>query len=665
MVTLELFDSVPSYLSSESDASTSIGDSYSRSSSMQVSSLLLLVLGMLATSQCGYRYSVAFAIVCLALSAQSKTQNNPVTIIVTLDFSLQDVEVHVVAPSAIANRNAVNAFGGRLRCGADVSSLSECPVQMCADTGDNSCFTRTTENLFTVGALIDQSGDFGRTGAQLVQAVLLGAENNDSPLYFVVSDTVLDPQIAVSEAERLYQKGVRLFLGPLTSAEATALDKWASSKPDSPLFIRSSVTATSVGELDSIFSITMDDYGSIASFAWYFTDADEAKGAVVYRDDVYGQDLRDLLSIEIPETRLKPVASIPYPTMAVNRDFDLVAQQLNDLVVAEEVDCIILFALDEVTDLLEVASKFPALRQVPWLGIGFNLDCQIDANPVALQMARDVSLRSLSYRGDRIGRNVLRENVLDAVSIGECTSPYAANSFDIVLLIIESARISRTQEISTIREGILLSSNYTYGASGWLGLNPVTGFRSSGEFSLAMVQLETLLDDPWLLTSFVSLTSADDRRSSFGRFQQSLQVSGGLPMSPLDFENCGRPEGTLVTITFRSSRLVSRTVSFNTNSLPEEGIIVPLLDDVTATFECEQGQYEIECPSGLFGGASACHVSLVDGSRDLGDTIVACAIAASTTAGCAWATSATLGGTAACVVVAAGTTYQCYKAIIS
>ena len=575
-------------------------------SSQLLPSSAIVVFVTLLFSRGSLRVALPLTFLLLLTFAYSEVTPNQVTIVITLDISLQSIGISLIAPSVIVNTDEASSDG--VRCGVSRSALGRCPSQLC-EIGDdpNRCFSALTENLQVVGVLMPKSGDFGKSGAQIFNGIRLAVNQIELPLYFVSADTGTDANIAVKAAEILFQKGARLFIGPAVSEAAIELDDWAKGKDVA--FISPTVSARAISDLPSVLTLNiLDDSYTQALLSLFADRTERVQCVIIHRDGTVGNDLSDIITKDAGWARVfNFVARLPYAPNG-KADYPALVAQLNEIVIENNVETVVAFSLDEIADILEIALEYPALTAVRWTGIGFALSCEVAERAKPLEMARKVGLRSSFFEGaSSAQRNILAEEVFSKVEQEkDCATPYALLGYDAVLMLTESSRISRTLVTSSIVEGVKFSSNFTYGASGWLGLDYRTGERTSGQFSIVSIGEEDLLKEKWMKQALVFLTPTKDSSGPLGRFQQSITQLSALPIDRADLEKCDNPDDIDISISYRDANLVRKNPTINSGDFRGRQVLVPLLDEIDVRFKCNSFQFQLVCPPFHFGGIGSC-----------------------------------------------------------
>jgi branched-chain amino acid transport system substrate-binding protein len=145
---------------------------------------------------------------------------------------------------------------------------------MCSDTSDEPV------KEVTIGALIPISGAFGQQGVSIRTALELAIEDANSDfvsrninitLNLQVEDTGTEPAMAVSQLESMLEAGVRIIIGPVTSAELLACKESINSS-EAVIISPSSTSIELSISGDNIYRMVPDDRKmaeAISAAAWY------------------------------------------------------------------------------------------------------------------------------------------------------------------------------------------------------------------------------------------------------------------------------------------------------------------------------------------------------------------------------------------------------------
>jgi len=246
-------------------------------------------------------------------------------------------------------------------------------------------------HVITLGALVPLSGIFSSTGESTGAALEIAVEDvNDylsksgskTRVGLIIEDTKTDPTIALEKLHDLAEKGIRIVIGPLTSAELNALKKYAD---DNDILLVSSSTAPSLAiPGDNVFRFVPDDTHqgkAIATKMW-----NDGIRVVVpfWRSDLWGNDLYSSMKQNFEMLGGTVVDGVPYVphtgelSASLNRInfivWDQKLKSINSMVsqatVLHGTDKVAVFlaAFDEVVPMFMMAGMHPDLASVRWYG---------------------------------------------------------------------------------------------------------------------------------------------------------------------------------------------------------------------------------------------------------------------------------------------------------
>jgi branched-chain amino acid transport system substrate-binding protein len=248
-------------------------------------------------------------------------------------------------------------------------------MSACSDTsnaegpGDN----------FRVGVLLDVNNQVYPIGGISVTALQLAAEDfnrylkdngHTKQIELVVEDTQGDPAIAEEKMQAFAWAGiVPVFTG--TSAEVEAVAPIA--QQHNQIVISSYSTATSLaGKDDQLFRFCMNDIKQGKGLVRLVLESGLKSVVLVYRDDVYGNDLKNYIlqsaeqyGLDIDQEAVYNPDETDYSSLA-NSIAAKVAQEKSEN--PPGTVAVLLIALNEVTRIFQAANGNVELESVPWIG---------------------------------------------------------------------------------------------------------------------------------------------------------------------------------------------------------------------------------------------------------------------------------------------------------
>jgi len=249
----------------------------------------------------------------------------------------------------------------------------------CGGGGGGSSGNRGDGDL-TVGALLSLSGDWSSLGITSRSALEIAAneinrnfaaQDIKTRVNVVVEDTKLDPNTAVRKLESFIAQGIKIVIGPQSSAELTAIKPYAD--VNGVLLISQSSTASSLAiEGDNIFRFAPDDTLE-ANALIALLEFDGIKVLLpIWRNDPGNVGLNESVKKAFMSTGGTVLTGSSFEPGTRNFS-ELVNNIHNQIERAQEIYplaniAVYLAAFDDAADILSLARKDPYLSQVKWYG---------------------------------------------------------------------------------------------------------------------------------------------------------------------------------------------------------------------------------------------------------------------------------------------------------
>ncbi|HOI13392.1 MAG TPA: ABC transporter substrate-binding protein [Methanoculleus sp.] len=254
----------------------------------------------------------------------------------------------------------------------------------CGCTGTTTTQQGTAQEI-VVGVLLPLSGDYAESGEASNAALAVAAEDlnnyyasieSDYRVRLIVEDTETDPAAALEKLKELDKQGIRMVIGPGSSAELEAVRTYADEH--GILIVSTMSTAPSLAiEGDNVFRfVTPDSYQADATA--YFLEEDGIEAVVpIFRGDVWGDELRNLTAKAFEArngTVLEGVRYTPgqedYNNMVADLDV-----QVGRAVAAHGRDKVGVYAVtfSEIVPIMTAAAGTENLTEVRWYGSDGNI----------------------------------------------------------------------------------------------------------------------------------------------------------------------------------------------------------------------------------------------------------------------------------------------------
>lgn len=224
---------------------------------------------------------------------------------------------------------------------------------------------------FPLGALADQYGLVDSTapytvlGWNLAFQKLNGLTKEiNSPFFFTLQleDTRGDGDLALQKLRKLYEKGIRVFLGPTTSEELKSIKSFV--EQTGVVLISPTSTSNEFVGKDSIFRVAVQDSVVASAYASFAEQSEFSTVLLAARNDSYGKSFQSSFTKEFNGS------TIPFFYSAEEFNATALASTLNSAAtkLGNESFGVLLVSFDEWSSLLSSAYSFPVLRSTTWFG---------------------------------------------------------------------------------------------------------------------------------------------------------------------------------------------------------------------------------------------------------------------------------------------------------
>jgi ABC-type branched-subunit amino acid transport system substrate-binding protein len=359
----------------------------------------------------------------------------------------------------------------------------------------------------TLGALLPLTGAWSTVGesenAALKIAVkdvnqYLSKSNSNTRIGIIVEDTRTDPAVSLEKLQDLASKGVRIVIGPATSAELDELQYYASQK--GIMLISPSSTAPSLAVVgNNVYRFVPDDTyqaQAISRLMWQ----DGVRVVVpMWRTDIYGNELVGAVREDFEKlggTVLPGIGYVPDTgdfSSSLNRiNFIIWGQDLKSLAskISQAINHygtdkvgVYLVAFDEVAPIFIGAQNQPVLATVKWFGSdGSVLNNKLVKNMDAALFAVKTGFVNPIYAIDNKSYKLkLIDNQIQHM-IGRVPRAYAEVTYDAfwVAALTENATLG-TKDINYLKKTFVRIANSYTGITGDTSLNEA-GDRKHGDY---------------------------------------------------------------------------------------------------------------------------------------------------------------------------------------
>ena len=235
-----------------------------------------------------------------------------------------------------------------------------------------------------VGALLPLSGDFAESGEACNAALTVAAGDindhfaaigSERRVGVIVEDTATDPAVALEKLKALDAQGIKIVIGPGSSAELEAIRAYADEH--GILIVSTMSTAPSLAIVgDNVYRFVPPDTYQADAMAYYLKEVGTSAIVPVWRGDVWGDELEKLAAASFKKDNGTVLDGVRYTPgtqdyTAAIADLDV---QVGRAVAAhgKEKVGVYLISFNEAAAIVETAAKAKNLTEVRWYGCDGN-----------------------------------------------------------------------------------------------------------------------------------------------------------------------------------------------------------------------------------------------------------------------------------------------------
>ena len=386
------------------------------------------------------------------------------------------------------------------------------------------------------GALLPMSGVYSSSGKSTEAALRIAlrdvntnlSKNNSSLRYeLVVQDTESDPTVSLEKLKLLAKEGIRIVIGPATSAELNATKDFAD-KNGIILISPSSTAPTLAIEGDNVFRFVPDDLNQAKAISKIMWDQGIRVVVPFWRNDVYGSELIRAVHANFqamggvfdkdaeklgyaPRTGILASSLHRINFIMWENALKALESRLKNAISQYGIDKVGVYVVsyDEITPILIQAYSHPALSKVKWYGSDKSaLNEALVRHYESASFAANTSFcNPISSFGNNNNNNInhgngnIYNNLLDKIrkEIHMTPSPYSAEAYDILRVAAIAENMTRhnnlnnmnnitdLQGIHDFRDAFIRAAKSYVGVTGNTTLNNM-GDRSQGEYDFWKVK---------------------------------------------------------------------------------------------------------------------------------------------------------------------------------
>lgn len=370
------------------------------------------------------------------------------------------------------------------------------------------------ENTILIGALLPLTGTLSSFGESAEASLTLAVDDannqfansgSSSRVGLVIEDTKTDPNVAREKLMDLASKGIRIVIGPSTSAAVAAVKEYADE--NGILIVSSSSTAPSLAiSNDNVFRFVPDDTHQAEALAKQMWDEGTRVVIPIWRTDVFGNNLQSLLKEKFEKLGGKVVDGIAYDPPVGNfaaslhrinfivweQELRSLTSKINDAVKQYGTDKVGVYivAFDEIVPIMIQAYRHQELQSVRWYGSDGSAQNEgLIKNIEAAEFAVKTNFLNPNYRVDATDSfKKLEERIVE--EIDRVPRSYAEVTYDefwVAALTLKDIIAPQQDDIGSLRQAFINTANSYVGVTGRTELNDA-GDRKSGSYDFWAVR---------------------------------------------------------------------------------------------------------------------------------------------------------------------------------
>jgi branched-chain amino acid transport system substrate-binding protein len=367
-----------------------------------------------------------------------------------------------------------------------------------------------------VGALLSLTGNWSTLGVDSQAALEIAAQDVNTQLaaqgaasrvQVVVADTQLNPDTALQELQAMAKSGIRIVIGPQSSAEVRVLKPYADQ--NGIVLISQGSTASSLAIAgDNIFRFVPDDTREAAAMAALLR-ADGIRTVIpVWRADTGNHDLAASVRQAVQADGGTVTDGVEYAannqSPASSQDFtaelEAIKSQISQAVAASNASSVgvYLAAFDEAAALFAQASADPVFSSVRWYGSDGTAQSQaFISNPAAAAFATRAGYPCPIYALDEALASRWKP-VADQILARTGIPPdaLALSAYDALgVATLAAVQAGGTNDIEAFKKAFVQVAASYSGITGSVALNDA-GDRQAGDYDFWAISHAAMPTDP-------------------------------------------------------------------------------------------------------------------------------------------------------------------------
>jgi branched-chain amino acid transport system substrate-binding protein len=349
-----------------------------------------------------------------------------------------------------------------------------------------------------IGALLPLTGTLSSFGESAEASLRLAVDDvnnqlaksgSSSRVGLVIEDTKTDPNVAREKIIDLASKGIRIVIGPSTSAAVAAVKEYADE--NGILIVSSSSTAPSLAiPNDNVFRFVPDDTYQAEALAKKMWDEGTRVVIPIWRTDVFGNNLQSLLKEKFEKLGGKVVDGIGYDPPVGNfaaslhrinfivweQELRSLTQKVNDAVKQYGADKVGVYivAFDEIVPIMIQANRHEALQSVRWYGSDGSVQHEgLIKNIEAAEFAVKTNFLSPIYGVEASDSfKELEERIVEEIDrVPRSYAEVIYDEFWVAALTLSNYNGTHKDDIGSLREAFINTTNSYIGVTGRTELN--------------------------------------------------------------------------------------------------------------------------------------------------------------------------------------------------
>jgi len=357
-----------------------------------------------------------------------------------------------------------------------------------------------------IGALLPLSGTLSSFGESAEASLILGQKDinkqfqesgSDARLELIIEDTKTDPTIALEKIKKLDSAGVKIVIGPATSAAVMAVKEYADQH--GMLIISVSSTAPQLAiPNDNVYRFVPDDTNQAAATAKKMWQDGIRVVVPMWRTDIFGEGLHSALMEDFSQLGGTVVDGVGYkpPTgdfaaslhrinfIFWEQDLKTLTSKVSGAIKQHGSDKVAVYAVsyDEIVPIMIQADRHPELSSVRWYGSdGSALNADLVKDEQAAKFAVKTGFANPIFAVEETDRFAkISEQITD--EIGHPHRSYAEIAYDALHVAVQSTvDIHDKPDLELLRKSLVSNANSYDGITGQISLNE-SGDRRGGSY---------------------------------------------------------------------------------------------------------------------------------------------------------------------------------------